>query len=132
VTADLDLSTTQVQWVQEVYTLVFAALLMVWGTTSDRLGRRRVLAAGLVVFMVASVLCAFAPSGTWLIAARALQGVGGSMILPTTLALLDATFRGPERGIAFAMWGSTIGSMAAVGPVLGGWLTSSFSWHRAF
>lgn len=132
VAADLDLSTTQVQWVQEVYTLVFAALLMVWGTTSDRLGRRRVLAAGLVVFMVASVLCAFAPSGTWLIAARALQGVGGSMILPTTLALLNATFRGPERGIAFAVWGSTIGSMAAVGPVLGGWLTSSFSWHWAF
>src|SRR5690554_863927 len=105
---------------------------MVWGTTSDRLGQRRVLAAGLVVFMVASVLCAFAPSGTWLIAARALQGVGGSMILPTTLALLNATFRGSERNIAFAVWGSTIGSMAAVGPVLGGWLTSSYSWHWAF
>lgn len=128
----LDLSTTQVQWVQEVYTLVFAALIMVWGTTSDRLGRRRVLVTGLVVFVVASVLCAFAPTGGWLIAARALQGVGGSMILPTTLALLNATFRGRERAIAFAIWGSTIGSMAAVGPVLGGWLTSAFSWHWAF
>ncbi len=128
----LDLSTTQVQWVQEVYTLVFAALLMVWGTTSDRIGRRRLLIIGLVVFVGASILCAFATSGAWLIAARALQGVGGSMILPTTLALLNATFRGPERGIAFAVWGSTIGSMAAVGPVLGGWLTSSFSWHWAF
>lgn len=87
---------------------------------------------GLVVFVVASVLCAFAPTGGWLIAARALQGVGGSMILPTTLALLNATFRGRERAIAFAIWGSTIGSMAAVGPVLGGWLTSAFSWHWAF
>lgn len=128
----LDLSSTQVQWVQEVYTLVFAALLMVWGTTSDRLGRRRVLVTGLVVFVVASLLCAFAPTGNWLIAARALQGVGGSMILPTTLALLNATFHGKERAVAFAIWGSTIGSMAAVGPVLGGWLTSTFSWHWAF
>ena len=128
----LDLTTTQVQWVQEVYTLVFAALLMVWGTMSDRIGRRRLLVIGLVVFTVASILCAFAPAGGWLIAARALQGVGGSMILPTTLALLNATFRGSERSIAFAVWGSTIGSMAAVGPVLGGWLTSSFSWHWAF
>jgi EmrB/QacA subfamily drug resistance transporter len=77
-------------------------------------------------------MCAFAPTGGWLIAARALQGVGGSMILPTTLALLNATFRGKERNIAFAVWGSTIGSMAAVGPVLGGWLTTAFSWHWAF
>lgn len=128
----LDLTTTQVQWVQEVYTLVFAALLMVWGVMSDRIGRRRLLIIGLVLFVGSSVLCAFAPDGTWLIAARALQGVGGSMILPTTLALLNATFRGSERGIAFAVWGSTIGSMAAVGPVLGGWLTSAFSWHWAF
>ena len=128
----LDLTTTQVQWVQEVYTLVFAALLMVWGTMSDRIGRRRLLIIGLVLFVGASILCAFALSGTWLIAARAIQGIGGSMILPTTLALLNATFRGAERGIAFAVWGSTIGSMAAVGPVLGGWLTSAFSWHWAF
>ena len=128
----LDLTTTQVQWVQEVYTLVFAALLMVWGTTSDRIGRRRLLVIGLVIFVAASILCAFAPTGTWLIAARAIQGVGGSMILPTTLALLNATFRGRERSIAFAVWGSTIGSMAAVGPVLGGWLTTAFSWHWAF
>jgi EmrB/QacA subfamily drug resistance transporter len=130
--AALDLTTTQVQWIQEVYTLVFAALLMVWGTMSDRIGRRRLLVIGLVVFVGASVLCAFAPNGTWLITARAIQGVGGSMILPTTLALLNATFRGTERGIAFAVWGSTIGSMAAVGPVLGGWLTTAFSWHWAF
>ncbi len=129
---DLSLTTTQVQWVQEVYTLVFAALLMIWGVTSDRIGRRRLLIIGLLLFVGASVLCAFAPTGGWLIAARALQGVGGSMILPTTLALLNATFRGSERAIAFAVWGSTIGGMAAVGPVLGGWLTSSYSWHWAF
>jgi len=128
----LDMSTTQVQWVQEVYTLVFAALLMVWGTMSDRIGRRRLLVIGLIVFVGASILCAFAPTGMFLIVARAIQGIGGSMILPTTLALLNATFRGKERGIAFAVWGATIGGMAAVGPVLGGWLTSAFSWHWAF
>lgn len=130
--SSLGLTTTEVQWVQEVYTLVFAAFLMVWGTTSDRIGRRRLLIIGLALFVAASILCAFAPNGTLLIAARALQGVGGSMILPTTLALLNATFRGGERSIAFAVWGATIGSMAAVGPVLGGWLTSAFSWHWAF
>ncbi|WP_040162732.1 DHA2 family efflux MFS transporter permease subunit [Microbacterium gorillae] len=128
----LKLDTSQVQWVQEIYTLVFAALLMVWGTMSDRLGRRRILVIGLIVFVGASILCAFAPNGTWLIIARAIQGVGGSMVMPTTLALLNANFRGKERGIAFAVWGSTIGSMAAVGPVLGGWLTAAFSWHWAF
>jgi len=100
----LDMSTTQVQWVQEVYTLVFAALLMVWGTMSDRIGRRRLLVIGLIVFVGASILCAFAPTGMFLIVARAIQGIGGSMILPTTLALLNATFRGKERGIAFAVW----------------------------
>lgn len=128
----LDLTSTQAQWIQEVYTLVFAALLMVWGTLSDRIGRRRLLVIGLIVFVGASILCASATIGEMLIAARALQGVGGSMILPTTLALLNATFRGTERSIAFAVWGSTIGSMAAVGPVLGGWLTTAFSWHWAF
>ncbi|WP_448811946.1 DHA2 family efflux MFS transporter permease subunit [Agromyces bauzanensis] len=132
IVSSLDLTATQVQWVQEVYTLVFAALLMVWGTVSDRIGRRRLLVIGLVLFVAASILCAFAPNGTWLITARAIQGVGGSMILPTTLALLNATFRGSERTVAFAVWGATIGSMAAVGPVLGGWLTSAFSWNWAF
>jgi len=132
IVTSLGLSTTQVQWIQEVYTLVFAALLMVWGVMSDRLGRRRILVIGLVIFISSSALCAFAPSGEWLIAARGIQGLGGSMILPTTLALLNATFRGSDRNIAFAAWGATIGSMAAVGPVLGGWLTSALSWHWAF
>ena len=76
--------------------------------------------------------CAFAPSGEVLILARLVQGVGGAMVLPTTLSLINATFRGRERGIAFAVWGSTIGGMAALGPLLGGWLTTEFSWRWAF
>lgn len=130
--ADLGLSTTQVQWIQEIYTLVFAALLLVWGRVADRVGRRRILVLGTVLFLLSSVLCAVAPTGEWLIAARAVQGIGGSMMLPTTLSLLNANFRGPERTVAFAVWGSTIGGMAAVGPIIGGWLTTSFSWNWAF
>ena len=129
---DLGLTSTQVQWVQEAYTLVFAALLLVFGSLADRFGRRRMLLIGVVIFSLSSVACAFAPSGEVLILARLVQGVGGAMVLPTTLSLINATFRGRERGIAFAVWGSTIGGMAALGPLLGGWLTTEFSWRWAF
>lgn len=129
---DLGISSTEVQWVQEAYTLVFAALLLVFGSIADRIGRKRMLLIGVVIFAGSSILAALSTSGGMLIAARFVQGVGGAMILPTTLSLINATFRGRERGIAFAVWGSTIGGMAAVGPLLGGWLTTAFSWHWAF
>ena len=129
---DLGISSTQVQWVQESYTLVFAALLLVYGALADRFGRRLTLVLGLIVFGIASVLAAFAPTGDLLIFSRVLQGLGGAMVLPTTLSLVNANFQGKERGIAFAVWGSTIGGMVAVGPLLGGWLTTDFSWRWAF
>jgi len=129
---DLGISSTEVQWVQEAYTLVFASLLLLFGSLGDRFGRRRMLVLGVVLFAGSSVLAALAPTGGLLIGARLVQGVGGAMMLPTTLSLLNATFRGRERGIAFAVWGSTIGGMAAVGPLLGGWLTTAFSWRWAF
>ena len=129
---DLGISSTEVQWVQEAYTLVFASLLLLFGSLGDRFGRRRMLVLGVVLFAGSSVLAALAPTGGLLIGARLVQGVGGAMMLPTTLSLLNATFRGRERGIAFAVWGSTIGGMAAVGPRLGGWLTTAFSWRWAF
>ncbi|NYJ32110.1 DHA2 family efflux MFS transporter permease subunit [Galbitalea soli] len=129
---DLGITSTQVQWVQESYTLVFAALLLVFGSLADRYGRRRMLVIGVMIFALASVLAAFAPTGDLLIASRVVQGVGGAMVLPTTLSLINATFRGRERGIAFAVWGSTIGGMVAVGPLLGGWLTTYYSWRWAF
>jgi len=129
---DLGISSTQVQWVQESYTLVFAALLIVFGTLADRFGRRRMLLIGVVVFAAASVFAALAPTGDLLILSRVIQGVGGAMILPTTLSIINATFRGRDRAIAFAVWGSTIGGMVAVGPLLGGWLTTDFSWRWAF
>jgi EmrB/QacA subfamily drug resistance transporter len=129
---ELGITSTEVQWVQETYTLVFASLLLVFGTLADRFGRRRLLLIGVVIFAGASVLAALSADGALLIASRTVQGVGGAMILPASLSIINATFRGRERAIAFAVWGSTIGGMAAVGPLLGGWLTTYFSWRWAF
>jgi EmrB/QacA subfamily drug resistance transporter len=129
---DLKIDSTQVQWVQESYTLVFAALLIPFGTLADRIGRRRLLIIGVAVFTAASIAAGLAGGGEILIATRVVQGVGGAMVLPTTLSLINATFRGRDRAIAFAVWGSTIGGMAAIGPLLGGWLTTDFSWRLAF
>lgn len=129
---ELDITSTQVQWVQESYTLVFAALLLVFGTLADRFGRRRMLLLGITIFALSSVLAAVSASGDLLIGSRVLQGIGGAMILPATLSLINTNYRGRDRAIAFAVWGSTIGGMAAVGPVLGGWLTTEFSWRWAF
>lgn len=130
--ADLDLSSTDAQWVNEVYALVFAALLLTMGRLGDRYGRRRLLVVGTAVFVLASLLAAVSGSGGALIGARVLQGVGGAMILPTTLSLLNTNFRGRDRAFAFAVWGATIGGTAALGPLLGGWLTTSFTWRWAF
>ncbi len=129
---ELDLSSTEVQWVQESYVLVFASLLLVFGSLADRFGRKRVLNLGIVIFIIASVWAGLTDSATELILARVAQGVGGAMVLPTTLSLVNANFQGKERGIAFAIWGSTIGGMVAVGPVLGGWLATDFTWRWAF
>jgi len=129
---DLGLSSTEVQWVQESYILVFASTLLIWGSLADRMGRRLLLNIGIVIFIVASIWAGSAETGNSLILARVVQGVGGAMVLPTTLSLVNANFHGRERGIAFAVWGSTIGGMVAVGPVLGGWLATDFTWRWAF
>jgi EmrB/QacA subfamily drug resistance transporter len=131
----LGLTSTQVQWVQESYVLVFASLLLVWGSLADRIGRRLVLIIGLAIFIAASVWAGYSTDATTMILARVAQGFGGAMVLPTTLSLVNANFQGKERGIAFAVWGSTIGGMVALGPVLGGWLATDFGdegWRLAF
>ncbi|MFM8927842.1 MAG: DHA2 family efflux MFS transporter permease subunit [Rhodoluna sp.] len=131
----LNINSVEVQWVQESYVLVFAALLLVWGSVADRIGRRRLLVIGILIFIAASVWAGYSESSSQMILARVLQGFGGSMVLPTTLSLVNANFQGKERGIAFGVWGATIGGMVAVGPVLGGWLATSFGeegWRLAF
>ena len=132
IVGELGIDSTQVQWVQEIYTLVFASLLLVFGSLADRYGRRLIVLLGVGLFAAASVFAALATSGDLLILSRLVQGVGGAMILTASLSIINATFRGRERAIAFAIWGSTIGGMAAVGPLLGGWLTTDFSWRWAF
>lgn len=132
IVTDLDASSTDVQWIQESYTLVFAALLLVFGALADKWGRRSMLVIGLSFFIVSSIFAAMSDTAGALIAWRVIQGIGGAMVLPTTLSIVNATFQGKERGIAFAVWGSTIGGMVAVGPLLGGWLTTEFSWNWAF
>lgn len=131
----LNLDSTEVQWVQESYVLVFAALLLVWGSIADRIGRKRLLLIGIAIFVGASIWAGFSQDASAMILARIVQGFGGSMVLPTTLSLVNASFQGKERGIAFAVWGATIGGMVAVGPVLGGWLATDFGdegWRLAF
>ncbi|GEM32717.1 MFS transporter [Nocardia neocaledoniensis NBRC 108232] len=129
---DLQTGSTEAQWIQESYAIVFAALLLVVGRIADIVGARRVFVAGVVVFGATSILAGLAPGGGLLVVARFLQGAGAAMILPTSLALLNATFTGKARGQAFAVWGSTIGAAAALGPLLGGWLAEHVSWRWAF
>ena len=129
---ELKLDSTTAEWINTVYSLVFAALLITLGRIGDVWGRRRLYLAGLGVFVVASILAGAAPTGELLIAARVLQGIGGAMILPATQSILNTNFRGRDRAIAFGIWGATIGGMAAVGPLLGGWLTTNLSWRWAF
>ena len=129
---ELKLDSTQAEWINTVYALVFAALLITLGRLGDVFGRRRMYLGGLGLFIVASVLAGLAPTGDLLILARVLQGVGGAMILPSTQAILNANFQGRDRAIAFGIWGSVIGGVAAVGPLLGGFLTTYFSWRWAF
>ncbi|MEU9932642.1 MFS transporter [Streptomyces anulatus] len=128
---DLSIGSSEAQWIQESYAITFAALLLVTGRLSDLYGARRIFLLGLAVFGVTSLLAASAPGGGLLILGRFVQGVGGAMMLPTSLALLNAAFTGRARGQAFAVWGSTIGAAAAVGPLLGGWL-ADISWRWAF
>ena len=129
---DLGLSGTGTEWVNTVYALVFAALLVTMGRIGDRLGRRRMYLAGLALFLFASILAGFAPSGELLVGARVLQGLGGAAILPATQSILNANFRGRDRAIAFGIWGAVIGGVAALGPLIGGWLTTYLSWRWAF
>ncbi|MGW5927816.1 DHA2 family efflux MFS transporter permease subunit [Streptomyces anulatus] len=129
---DLDATSAQTQWIQESYAIVFAALLLLTGRLADIFGARRIFLGGVVVFGATSVLAGLAPNSGLLIVARFLQGAGAAMLLPTSLSLLKATFTGKARGQAFAVWGSTIGAAAALGPLLGGWLAEHASWRWAF
>lgn len=129
---DLGMSATQAQWVGAVYALVFASLMLTSGRLGDLFGRKLMFNAGLVVFMASSVVAGAAGTPMVLLMARLVQGVGAAMVLPATASTINTLFTGRDRGIAFAIYGSTIGGMAAVGPLVGGWLATDVSWRWAF
>ncbi|WP_200944813.1 MFS transporter [Leifsonia sp. Root4] len=129
---DLDLDLTDAQWVNSIYAVVLAALLLSSGRLSDRLGRRRMLLVGLVLFMVGSILAALSDAASPLIWARVVQALGAALIMPATLSTVNATFRGRYRAAAFGVWGAVISGAAAVGPLAGGALTQYASWEWIF
>src|SRR5882757_5102671 len=132
ISSELHTSFSDLQWVIDAYALMLAALLLTAGSLADLLGRRRVFALGLASFTIASVLCALAPSALVLILARGAQGIGGAAMFATSLALLAQEFQGGERGTAFGIWGATTGAAVAIGPLVGGALTSAFGWPSIF
>src|SRR5580700_2456394 len=130
---ELHATTTQLQWVVDAYNLVFAALLLTFGSLSDRLGRKGMLLAGLAVFGVASVAGGFTTSPAQLIAARAVMGLGAAMTFPATLSLISNVFTGrAERARAIGLWGASAGVAIALGPIVGGWLLEGFRWPSIF
>ncbi|WP_315914454.1 DHA2 family efflux MFS transporter permease subunit [Arthrobacter sp. lap29] len=130
--ADLHLDLNEAQWVNSLYSVVLAALLLSSGRLGDRIGRRKLFMAGVVLFMAGSIFAALSHDAGGLILSRVLQGVGGAAVLPATLSSVNSTFFGKDRTTAFAIWGAVISGMAAIGPLLGGWLTSSFAWQWIF
>jgi EmrB/QacA subfamily drug resistance transporter len=129
---DLGASTSQLQWIVDAYTLVFAGLLLTAGSLSDRYGRRTALAAGLAIFGVGSLASAFAGSASTLIFTRALMGVGGAFVMPSTLSILTNVFPAEERGRAIGIWAGVSGLGVGIGPVVGGWLLTHFWWGSVF
>ncbi|MGO8884713.1 MAG: MFS transporter [Streptosporangiaceae bacterium] len=128
----LSSSFSDLQWVVDAYALTLAAFLLTAGSLADMFGRRRLYLIGLVIFTAASVLCGFATSTLMLQLSRALQGVGGAIMFAVSLALLADAFRGRDRGVAFGVWGAVTGLAVAIGPLLGGVLTSGLSWRWIF
>jgi EmrB/QacA subfamily drug resistance transporter len=120
------------QWIVEAYSLMLSALILVGGSLGDRLGRKRVFSAGLLLFAIASAWCGMAQSTAHLIAARAVQGVGAAMLVPGSLAIISASFSKEDRGRAIGTWSGFTAIAAGIGPVLGGWLIENVSWRWIF
>jgi EmrB/QacA subfamily drug resistance transporter len=131
-TADLHAVLTQVLWIVNAYTLVYAGLLITGGRLGDLYGHKRLFLIGLTIFVLASAACGLATGPAMLIATRALQGVGGALLTPQTLAILTVTFPANRRGTAFGIWGAVAGLATITGPTFGGWLVTAVGWRSIF
>ena len=129
---ELGATASQLQWMVDSYILVFAGLLLTMGALGDRFGRKLALNVGLVLFGLSSIAAAFADSANTLIAARAVMGIGGALIMPSTLSIITNVFTGPERGRAIAAWAAVAGLGIVLGPALGGFLLENFWWGSIF
>ena len=129
---DLNATTTDVQWIVEAYSLFLAALILVGGTLGDHFGRRRIFAIGIAIFTLASVWCGLSPNVLQLILARAIQGMGGALLVPGSLAIISSSFGVDRRGRAIGTWSGFTSITSVVGPVLGGWLVQYASWRWVF
>src|SRR6187401_1335727 len=126
---DLDASFSGVAWVLNGYTFSLASLILIGGSLGDRFGRRRIFLVGAAWFTLASLLCALAPTVGMLVAARVLQGVGGALLTPGSLAIIQSTFTGSDRGRAIGAWSGLGGVAGAIAPFLGGWIVQVTSWR---
>ncbi|CAA9578197.1 Uncharacterized MFS-type transporter [uncultured Synechococcales cyanobacterium] len=129
---ELNATAAQVQWIVESYALFLAALILAGGSLGDRFGRRQIFAYGVALFALASIWCGLAPNVNQLILARAVQGVGGALLTPGSLAIISASFSERQRGQAIGTWSGFTGITSAFGPVLGGWLVEQASWRWIF
>ena len=129
---DLDAGTAGLTWTVNSYTLTLSALILLGGSLGDRLGRRRIFVVGVIWFAVASLLCGIAPNIGLLVAARGLQGIGGALLTPGSLAILQASFRPEDRSRAIGIWSGFGATAAVIGPLLGGWLLDIASWRWVF
>lgn len=131
--ADLNTSVQNIQWVISAYSLTLAALTVTGGRLGDLFGRKRMFMLGAVLFAVGSLITSFAPTIAWVIFGNAIvEGIGAALMMPATASLLISNYRGKDRALGFAVWGGVAASAATIGPILGGWLTTNYSWRWAF
>ncbi len=129
---DLNATTAQLQWILNGYLLTLASVILLGGSLGDRYGRRKIFVLGVILFTAASLLCAVAPNAQFLIGARLIQGLGGALLTPGSLAMIEASFQPADRARAIGAWSGLGGVAAAIGPLLGGYLVSAVSWRAIF